>query len=161
MRLQVKRAGNGGDPSGNSLWATLTSGLLARRWLGRPAPRLAQLALQEGQPTLLYFRTRGCAVCDLIDMKVAAACHTGKVRLVIVDRYAKSDAPEDRAIYTQPGNLLDFGGPINRAYQIGVYPSLVLIDGAGVMVLKDIGGGQVPPEQFGDYLQGRFVEKLG
>ena len=161
MRLQIKRVGNGGDPSGNSLWTTLTSALFARRWIGRLAPRLPQLALEAGLPTLLYFRTRGCTVCDLIDMKVAAACYNRNVRLVIVDRYSKSDAPEDKAVYAQPGNLLDFGGPINRAYQIGVYPSLVLIDRAGIIVLKDMGGDQAPPEGFGDYLQGRFGEKLG
>jgi len=99
-------------------------------------------------------------VCDLIDMKVAYGCHSADVDLIIVDRYAKSNAPEDKAIYEQSGNILDFGGAINTAFQIGVYPSLVLIDRAGRIVLKDVGGGQTPPETFDEYLRNRFSTLL-
>lgn len=161
MRIQIKREGDGGDRSNPSLWTVLTSKLLAGRWIGRPVPKLPQLELEAGKNTLLYFCTRGCTVCDLIDMKVAAACHQAGVNLIIVDRYSKSDAPEDQAIYAQSGNILDFGGAINSAFQVGVYPSLVLIDPAGRIALKDVGGGQAPAEQFGTYLSNRFQALLG
>ena len=58
-------------------------------------------------------------------------------------------------------NILDFGGAINSAFQVGVYPSLVLINLAGRIALKDVGGGQAPAEQFGTYLSGRFQALLG
>lgn len=160
MGLKIQRTGNGGDHSSPSLWTVLTSGLLARKWLGQAAPQLPQLQLKPQHNTLLYFRTRGCTVCDLIDMQVAAACHQAGVDLLIVDRYAKSDAPEDRAIYDQRGNILDFGGPINTAYQIGVYPSLVLISSEGKIVLKDVGN-RVKPEVYGKYLIDKFAVLLG
>ena len=156
MPIRISRPGDGGDRSGTNLWTLLTSKVFARRWLGKVAPPLPGLPLPAGDPVLLYFRTRGCTVCDLIDMQVAAACHKAGVNLVIVDRYAKSDAPEDQAIYAEPTNILDFGGAINRAYGIGVYPSLVLIDQAGKIVLKDVGSGQAPAEKFGEYLGGRL-----
>ncbi len=133
----------------------LTSGLFASRWIGRLAPQLEQLPLEPGQPTLLYFRTRGCTICGLIDMQVAAACHRGGVRLVIVDRHAKSEEPEALEIYTQPGNILDVGGPINTAYQIGVYPSFVLVKD-GLIVFKDVGI-KARHEVYGEYLQKRFA----
>ena len=158
MGLKITRQGARRDPTSPSLWTVLTSSLLARRWLGRPPPKLTQLPLNLGQPTLLYFRTRGCTVCGLIDMQVAAACHLGGVTLLIVDRYAKSEEPEALEIYAQPGNILDIGGPIHTAYQIGVYPSFVLIN-QGQIVLKDVGD-KARPEVYGEYLQGRFAALL-
>ena len=160
IKISVQRTGNGGDSSSPSLWTVLTSGLFAGRWIGKPAPQLPQLGLEPGRETLLYFRTRGCTVCDLIDMQVAAACHNAGIDLLVVDRYAKSDDPESREIYTQRGNILDFGGPINTAYQIGTYPSLVLVNAEGTIVLKDVGGGQARPEVFGAYLRGKFSALL-
>ena len=111
MRIQIKREDDGGDRSSPGLWTVLTSKLLAGRWIGRPVPKLPQLELEAKKNTLLYFRIRGCTVCDLIDMKVAAACHQAGVNLIIVDRYSKSDAPEDQAIYAQPGNI---GSPLTH-----------------------------------------------
>ncbi|WP_424951498.1 hypothetical protein [Deinococcus sp.] len=156
MGIQLKRVDNGEDKTNPTLWTILTSGPLARRWIGKAAPQVSQLALQSGKNTLLYFRTRGCVICDLIDMRVAAACRNSGVDLIVIDRYSKSDAPEDKEIYNQPGNILDFGGLINSAFQIGIYPSLVLINEAGQIVLKQVGSGKTPPEQFGEYLQDRF-----
>ena len=89
-------------------------------------------------------------------MKVAAACHQNNVRMVIVDRYSKSDAPEDLMIYSQPDNVLDFGGGINRAYGIAVYPSFVLIDQAGTIAMKDVGGNKATVDGFFDYLCEQF-----
>jgi hypothetical protein len=160
MGIQIKRTGDGGDTTTPSLWTVLTTKLLARMWVGKIAPQLSQLSLQPGENTLLYFRTRGCTVCDLIDMKVAAACQQAGVTMVIVDRYAKSEAPEDKEIYSQPGNILDFGGAINSAFQVGVYPSLVLIDNTGHIVLKEVGGGHTPPERFDEYLRDCFGKVL-
>ena len=155
MKIQIRRAERSGDTSSSGLWTVLTSGLFARRWLGRTAPRVPTLLLPSGRHTLLYFRTRGCTVCDLIDMKVAAACSQEGVELMIIDRYAKSDNPKDKEIYTQPGNVLDVGGAINTAYQVGVYPSLILIDRSGHIVMKDVGT-QAAPEQFDSYLRTQF-----
>lgn len=160
LKIKIQRTGNGGDTSSSSLWVVLTSGLFAGRWIGKPAPQLPQLPLEPDHNTLLYFRTRGCTVCDLIDMQVAAACHRAGVDLLIVDRYAKSDAPEDQAIYARRGNILDFGGPINTAYQIGVYPSLVLISSEGKIVLKDVGN-RVKPDVYGEYLRSKLAVLLG
>ena len=75
--------------------------------------------------------------------------------MVIVDRYSKSDAPEDLEIYSQPDNVLDFGGGINRAYGIGAYPSLVLIDRSGTIAMKDVGG-KATVDGFFDYLCEQF-----
>ncbi|TSA86849.1 PIN domain nuclease [Deinococcus detaillensis] len=160
LKIKIQRTGNGGDTSSPSLWTVLTSGLFARKWLGRAAPRLPQLPLEPARNTLLYFRTRGCTVCGLIDMQVAAACHQSGVDLLIVDRYTKSDDPEDQTIYAQRGNILDFGGPINTAYQIGTYPSLVLINSEGKIVLKDVGN-RAKPDVYGEYLKNKFAVLLG
>ena len=92
-------------------------------------------------------------------MQVASACQAAKVGLRIVDRYAKSDDAEAKAIYNEPTNILDWGGSVNSAYQIGVYPSLVLINAAGKIVLKDVGN-KVKPEQMRQYLDKRFDELL-
>ena len=159
MGLKIQRTSNGGDFSSSSLWTVLTSGLFAGRWIGKHAPQLPQLPLESARNTLLYFRTRGCTVCDLIDMQVAAACHNAGIDLLIVDRYAKSDDPEAREIYTQRGNILDFGGAINNAYQIGLHPSLVLLNTEGKVVLKDVGT-KAKPEMFSEYLERKFSTLL-
>ena len=160
MPIKIQRVSNGGDTTSPSLWTILTSSLFAGRWIGKPAPQLPQLLLEAGRETLLYFRTRGCTVCDLIDMQVAAAYHKAGIDLPIVDRYAKSDDPASLEIYSQRGNILDFGGSINTAYQIGKYPMLVLVNAAGEIVLKDVGGGQARPEVFGEYLGEKFSTLL-
>lgn len=155
MALSIRRDIVRDDPTSPRLWTVLTSGPFARRWIGRPAPAAPGLTLSTERPTLLYFRTRGCTVCDLVDMQVAQACRLGAVELVIIDRYAKSDDPADRAIYDQPGNLLDRGGVINEQYAVGVYPTFVLVNPAHRIVLKDVGA-KTKPEAFRAYLEQQF-----
>lgn len=142
MALSIRRDVVPDDPTSPQLWTVLTSGLFARRWIDRPAPAGQGLTLSTEQPTLLYFRTRGCTVCDLVD-------------LVIIDRYAKSDDPVGRAIYVQPGNLLDKGGVINEQYAVGVYPTFVLVNPDHRIVLKDVGA-KAKPEVFRTYLEAQF-----
>lgn len=155
MALSIRRDLVRDDPTSPRLWTVLTSGIFARRWIGRPAPAVPGLALSTERPTLLYFRTRGCTVCDLVDMQVAQACRQASVDLVIIDRYAKSDDPVDRAIYDQPGNLLDKGGVINEQYAVGVYPTFVLVNPQHRIVLKDVGL-KAKPEVFRAYLEAQF-----
>jgi hypothetical protein len=92
-------------------------------------------------------------------MRVGQATHRAGVTLKIIDRHPKSEAPEDQVVYTQQDNILDRGGPINEAYQIGVYPSLVLIDSSGTIVMKDVGV-KAPVDTFDEYLAGQFKRLL-
>lgn len=154
MALQIRHSVNRDDPTNPHFWTVLTSALFARRWLGRVAPHFPQLSANPG-PTLLYFRTRGCTVCDLIDIRVAQASKRAGVKLLTIDRYAKSDDPQDQLIYGEPGNILDKGGIINKAYGIGVYPSLVLINNSGTIVMKDVGV-KAPVDTFDHYLKEQF-----
>lgn len=155
MALSIKRDVVRDDPTSPRLWTVLTTGPFAHRWIGRLAPAAPGLNLSTERPTLLYFRTRGCTVCTLVDMQVAQACHQASVDLLIIDRYAKSDDPADRIIYDQPGNLLDKGGVINEQYAVGVYPTFVLVNPDHRIVLKDVGA-KAKPEVFKAYLDEQF-----
>lgn len=101
------------------------------------------LASMRGHPVLLVFTYTLCPHC-LSETQVAEALAAERLgsglRVLLVDSPAES--PEIVAAYLQrvrgdtSGDapvLLDSGGAVASAYLVGLYPTTVLIDGAGVV----------------------------
>jgi len=136
LRFRVKVDPDG--PPSSPLGALLSNMLLPARGTGRPAPTSA---LFSGDlPRLVYFRNKGCTVCDLVDMRVGQACARANVTLGIVDRWPKEGRPTESAPYLdEVGNVVDADGSVNSAFGVAVYPTFVLIGTDGRVAWRGVG----------------------
>lgn len=159
MRIKITRDSPNMRDKAPSLFAVLSCMLFSSWWQGKPAPHLAAFAGEL--PRLLYFRAKGCTVCDLIDMRVAQACTTAGVALTVIDRHPKDDGDGAGRTAQQEGtgNILDADGTINGAYGVAVYPCFVLIGVDGHIALKEVGANS-KPEVFNEHLLKRFNHYL-
>lgn len=110
---------------------------------GKVGKQQITLASMRGHPVLVVFMYSLCPRC-LSETQVAEALaaegSANGLRVLLVDSPAES--PDIVAAYLQrvrgggTGDapvLLDSGGAVASAYSVGLYPTVVLIDGAGVV----------------------------
>lgn len=138
MRIRLSCDASEAGPPPARLGAVLSNMIFPNRGTGRAAP--TSVLFSGPAPRLVYFRTKGCTVCDLIDMRVAQACNRAGVTLTIVDRWPKEGRPtEDTPYLDEVGNVVDADGSVGDAFGVAIYPTFALIDRHEKLVWRGVG----------------------
>ncbi len=157
MKISINRNVAENPPS-SSFQLTLSNFLFPKQTIGHtiiPPIDIGGLKLSSTMK-LLYFRTKGCVVCGLVDMQVGHACAKAGVELVIVDRWTAEGRPnQDEPYLDSAGNIVDADGSINKKYRVAIYPTFVLLDANAKIVMREVGV-QGSPESYDQYLTNRF-----
>ncbi|CAN5624044.1 hypothetical protein BH24DEI1_BH24DEI1_15510 [soil metagenome] len=117
MGIKIQRRAKDERQAGSSLLEVLSCLLFPSRWKGRTASELSRLDVQDKLPALLYFRSKGCVACGLVDMRVVQACLKVGVSLAIIDRHPGIESSIEEGGWQdgKVGTVADYDGVINRA----------------------------------------------
>lgn len=157
MKISINRNMSDNPPS-SSLTLTLSNMLFPKQTVGHSINSPVKLGglVPSATPKLLYFRTKGCIACGLVDMRVGHACAEAGIELVIVDRWPANGRPIQEMPYLDDaGTIVDADGSINKTYRIAIYPTFVLLNTQDKIVMREVGV-QGAPENYDHYLLNNF-----